>query len=201
MSSIQNLCDCSSSVITNAVVQCRSCGQCDGSCNDILQRQTERRIQNQSGVSQSQMINVKSAIYIAQDFINHEPCTDEGCVPVGSRVWGHPMNLRNLSDQREPSNYSNPTSIRTVPSRGNSVSRSLTRNRPGSMAPGGIGVDVKHGSYARYLGKLTGNYLISNKDTHEVSNTQGSRPRPAFNNKQYRFSIISNTCDCNKLPE
>lgn len=33
---------------------------------------------------------------------------------------------------------------------------SLTRDRPGSQAPGGSGVDIKHNSYARYLARLKG---------------------------------------------
>lgn len=35
-----------------------------------------------------------------------------------------------------------------------------TKNRPGSMSPGGIGVDVKHGSYARRLAKLKGTCCV-----------------------------------------
>ena len=41
-----------------------------------------------------------------------------------------------------------------VPSHGDSTRRSLTRLRPGSLIPGGQGVDVKHNSYARYLARL-----------------------------------------------
>jgi len=40
-----------------------------------------------------------------------------------------------------------------VPSRGNSTKSSITRMRPGSGAPGGKGVDIKHNSYARYLAR------------------------------------------------
>ena len=43
-----------------------------------------------------------------------------------------------------------------VPTRGNSTRSTITGNKPGAMTPGGYGVDVKHGSYARYLGKLKG---------------------------------------------
>ena len=50
-------------------------------------------------------------------------------------------------------------SIAFVPTRGNSLRSTITSLRPGALTPGGIGVDVKHGSYARYLalkkGKLT----------------------------------------------
>jgi len=43
-----------------------------------------------------------------------------------------------------------------VPSRGDSTRRTLTRARPGACSPGGAGVDVKHGSYDRYLARLKG---------------------------------------------
>ena len=47
-----------------------------------------------------------------------------------------------------------------VPSRGNSSSGSITRLRPGSLRPGGKGVDVKHNSYDRYLARLKGRKAI-----------------------------------------
>lgn len=43
-----------------------------------------------------------------------------------------------------------------VPSHGDSTRRTLTRARPGACSAGGIGVDVKHGSYDRYLARLKG---------------------------------------------
>lgn len=46
---------------------------------------------------------------------------------------------------------------RNVPSRGaSSVHCSITRARPGATSAPGRGVDIKHGSYARYLAKLKG---------------------------------------------
>lgn len=47
-------------------------------------------------------------------------------------------------------------SHRVVPSRGNSTKRSKTSMRPGTQSPGGIGVDIKHNSYQRYLLKKKG---------------------------------------------
>ena len=44
----------------------------------------------------------------------------------------------------------------SVPTRGNSTKQTLTRLRPGALSPGGEGVEVKHGSYERYLLKLKG---------------------------------------------
>ena len=43
-----------------------------------------------------------------------------------------------------------------VPSRGDSTRQTLTRARPGACSAGGKGVDVKHGSYDRYLARLKG---------------------------------------------
>jgi hypothetical protein len=40
---------------------------------------------------------------------------------------------------------------KNVPSRGNSTKSTLTRHRPGAASAPGLGVDVKHGSYERYL--------------------------------------------------
>ena len=46
---------------------------------------------------------------------------------------------------------------RNVPSRGTSSAHcSITRARPGATSAPGSGVDIKHGSYARYLAKLKG---------------------------------------------
>jgi len=46
---------------------------------------------------------------------------------------------------------------RNVPSRGaSSIHCSITRARPGATSAPGRGVDIKHGSYARYLAKLKG---------------------------------------------
>jgi len=65
-------------------------------------------------------------------------------------------NLRGQSDRALPS--TKPTYI-NVPTRGNSTKTTITSNKPGGMAPGGAGVDVKHGSYHRYLAKKKGTIL------------------------------------------
>jgi|SaaInlStandDraft_6_1057023.scaffolds.fasta_scaffold00929_6 hypothetical protein len=66
-----------------------------------------------------------------------------------------------------------------VPTRGSSTRSSITRLRPGSMRPGGKGVDVKHNSYDRYLARLKGrkvlrqdpypNPLPANTDTNDIN--------------------------------
>ena len=56
---------------------------------------------------------------------------------------------------------------RHVPTRGSSVKSSITRARPGSLSAKGSGVDIKHGSYARYLEKLKGYPFNSEKMCNE----------------------------------
>jgi len=67
------------------------------------------------------------------------------------------------------------------------VPRTRTRGRPGSLGPVAKGVDVKHGSYARYLNRKKGIVLRT-----PVSDPL---PTPKWGNKQYAVGIISN-CTC-----
>jgi len=66
------------------------------------------------------------------------------------------VNWNQMSDRAVPGvTHSN------VPSHGNSTKNSLTRLRPGSMSAGGSkGVDMKHGSYDRYLARLKGKSVL-----------------------------------------
>ena len=82
------------------------------------------------------------------------------------------------------------------PSRGNSLRRSLTRNRPGSLRPGGEGVDIKHNSYARYLGRKKGKAL-------QPQSIQQNIPNTVVNNKFQKGNILKNfnlfpniNCNC-----
>lgn len=80
----------------------------------------------------------------------------------------HTMNLGTLSSYNKPNGpafvFWNQMSDRAtasnqktyVPSFGSSTKSSITRERPGSQSPGGVGCDIKHNSYARYLNKLRG---------------------------------------------
>ena len=65
------------------------------------------------------------------------------------------VNWDQSSDRAKPSFQEN-----QFPSHGNSTKTTKTSLKPG-VGPGGEGVDIKHNSYARYLGKLKGsNYSI-----------------------------------------
>lgn len=97
---------------------------------------TQRRIQNTVRVSQSEYLENLAGlnVYVA-------PIAKYGFV-----------NWNQGSDRAEPGRVH-----RNVPSYGaNSTKTSITRLRPGSCSAAGEGVDIKHGSYARYLARLKG---------------------------------------------
>ena len=72
-----------------------------------------------------------------------------------------------------------------------------TRNIPGSMAPGGIGGDIKHNSYNRYLNKLKGKSLLRRGiiPSNYGSPNEFNRAAPMYGGKTFKTSII-NHCDC-----
>tara|TARA_X000000950_G_scaffold253490_2_gene316519 strand:- start:5480 stop:5887 length:408 start_codon:yes stop_codon:yes gene_type:complete len=78
---------------------------------------------------------------------------------------------------------------RHVPRHGNSSKTSITRCRPGSTSARGAGVDIKHGSYARYLAKLKGKTL---------STTNKTVGTPKQGNKTQNYNLLSDSnCGCN----
>ena len=74
-----------------------------------------------------------------------------------------------------------------VATRGNSVRGSITRARPGSLAPGGTGVDIKHNSYDRYLARLKATNLI----------TENKTSIPLQGNKTKKYGLVNQSIQCN----
>ena len=130
------------------------CNQClDTSCNDVNQMvhnrcngcsggfyasadATQRRIQNTVRVSQSEYLENLA----------------------GLNVYTPPVPKYGMVNWNQGSDRAVPGQVqRNVPSHGaNSTKTSITRMRPGSCSAAGQGVDIKHGSYARYLARIKG---------------------------------------------
>ena len=200
----------------SSVVQCKSCNpNCHQDCRDTLRKNTHANIQNQVSVSESLKMNVLNTFTIygpTNNILSHQ--NSYLYKRSNNRNWSTPNNLRNQSDRLLPSrsDTNNKSFLYTnISTRGSSINRTITSNRPGAMNPGGIGVDVKHGSYTRYLSRLKAKNITSNKmgpfddENEEVNGSANkfnqlnkgihSRVRPATNNKLYRFTII-NTNNC-----
>jgi len=97
---------------------------------------TQRRIQNTVRVSQSEYLENLAGLNVY-------------AAPIAKYGF---VNWNQGSDRPEPGRV-----MRNVPSHGaNSTKTSITRMRPGSCSAAGEGVDIKHGSYARYLARIKG---------------------------------------------
>jgi hypothetical protein len=78
-----------------------------------------------------------------------------------------------------------------------STRHTIVRNRPGALSPGGIGCDIKHNSYERYLNKLKGKGPIRRG---VIPPTYGAPipfnlAYPIYGGKTVKTGIVAG-CDC-----
>jgi len=78
-----------------------------------------------------------------------------------------------------------------------STRHTITRNRPGAMSPGGVGCDIKHNSYVRYLNKIKGRSPLRRGiiPPGYGKPIPFNRAFPVYGGKTVKTSII-NGCDC-----
>ena len=77
--------------------------------------------------------------------------------------------------------------------------RSVTSSRPGTQTPGGIGCDIKHNSYDRFLNKLKGRKILRRgvvPPTFGLPYIPFNPAYPIYGAKQFNTAII-NGCNCN----
>ena len=97
-------------------------------------------------------------------------------------VGGGGVNWNQMSDRKVPHVQKVVTASRGK----SSVKNTITRLRPGAGSPGGIGVDIKHNCYDRYLNRLKAGYLV-----------RGRVPsRYLEETKNLKTSIVSNSRKC-----
>ena len=94
-----------------------------------------------------------------------------------------------MSDRARPSNQVTKVASGST-YHSSSTRHTITRNRPGAMSPGGIGVDIKHNSYNRYLNKIKGKAPLR-RGAINLSNISS----PIYGGKFVKTSII-NKCHC-----
>jgi hypothetical protein len=162
-------CSCATGIVYG-ITQCRSCGctyTCDASgcgpsvCSPAnLTNITQKRIWRTVRVPASEYVmNLSSLTAYQRPSANYNG-----------------VNWNQMSDRALPAN-SQVSNITVVPSRGNSTRSSLTRDRPGSQSPGGKGVDIKHGSYARYLARLKGKGPLRTQNATGLTAVQGNKTK------------------------
>ena len=153
------------------VIQCRSCvgGLNNSSCIVDTSINIQKIIQNQVRVPSSQYANALASMNVLD---NKQPL----------KKW-YNVNWHQMSDRVVPSQQK----IHYPGNNGNSTKTSITRMRPGSLSPGGEGLDIKHFSYDRYLNRLKAGNLKSGIPNPNIKAIRG--------NKTVKFGLI-NGCRC-----
>ena len=203
-------CDCSYGLIRIHPADCHTCST--DACGNILplygkygQLRTivQKRIWHRVRVPQSLYLSDLAALTVAGG----------NCVtPTLPQGTAH-LNWNQSSDRARAhgcSRFMLGCNI-NVPSRGNSTRTSITRHRPGSSTPGGVGVDIKHNSYARYLARKKARNVVTTPGTYlkchqhiypasgiDPSNNRGFNDRltPIQGNKTGTFGIVAGGYCC-----
>lgn len=171
----------------------RRCNQNLASNDPASQYQRQKLIQN--------TVRVYASLYtmnLAALAGYQRPLKNPQLVEQNSTPYVAPANVywNQMSDRARPSHQT--TKIASGSTYHTSSTRhTITRNRPGAMSPGGVGVDIKHNSYDRYLNKIKGKGplrrgIIPPKYGHPVP---FNRAFPIYGGKTIKTSII-NSCDC-----
>ena len=101
-----------------------------------------------------------------------------------------------MSDRRSPSIQKVKTASGST-YHSSSTRNTIVRDRPGAMSPGGIGVDIKHNSYDRYLNRLKGKAPIRRGviPPDYGAPIPFNRAYPIYGGKVVKTSIVNN-CNC-----
>jgi hypothetical protein len=112
------------------------------------------------------------------------------------------VNWNQMSDRAIPSvQKSNATGVTYHSS---STKSTITRLQPGAMSPGGVGCDIKHNSYDRYLNRLKGKSALRRGTIpydfgFGLKNYTFNRAFPIYGGKTTKMNII-NGCNCPLTP-
>ena len=163
---------------------------CGPSTNDkATQYQTQKIIQNTVRVPSSLYSMNLGALNVYQKPNNtYETITVNGT----DLIVAPGVNWNQMSDRKNPHIQPNP-----IYSRASSTKHTITRCRPGAGSPGGIGVDIKHNSYDRYLARIKGKgpvrrgIIVPDFGIPIPFN----RAFPIYGNKLIKTSIVNN-CNC-----
>lgn len=166
--------------IPQSTTQTSGYANCTGNAGTSCLLRTGQTMQLIFNKQQYNYVRVPTSLYTAtkagmRGFIGSQPA-------AGQLRW-------NQSSDRAVAHIS----TKVVPSHGNSTRTSLTRHRPGAGAPGGEGVDVKHGSYQRRLNRLKGGLARAEVTGTGAPNYLGGQipANTVTNNKVQKASIVA----------
>jgi len=177
---------------------CRGCNQNLASNTPASQYQRQKIIQN--------TVRVYASLYtmnLAGLASYQKPLNRPQLIEQNGTSYIVPANVywNQMSDRSRPSNQV--TKVASGSTYHTSSTRhTITRNRPGAMSPGGIGVDIKHNSYDRYLNKIKGRAPLRRGVIPPEYGTYipFNKAFPIYGGKTVKTTII-NGCDCSDNTE
>jgi len=99
------------------------------------------------------------------------------------------VNWNQMSDRNQPHKQAATVSM-----------KSSVSIRPGNMSPGGVGCDIKHNSYSRYLARLKGSRPLRKEklpENYGAEHIPFSYTMPVYGGKVVKTSIVTNKCELN----
>ena len=176
------------------VNRCRGCNNNLASNNPASRYQKLKLIQN--------TVRVPSSIYtmnIGALNVYQRPNTAYSKVELDNigYIVSPGVNWNQMSDRKNP-HVQKVVSASGSAYGGNSLKRTITRLRPGALSPGGVGVDIKHNSYYRYLARLKGKGPLRRGPVPKLFLSPYipfDLAYPVYGSKLTKTSIV-NGCDC-----
>lgn len=167
----------------NPNTSCRGCYKNLSSNDPATIYQRQKIIQN--------VVRINSSLYtmnLAGLNVYQEPSNTYQIIEQAGASYVVPpkLNWNQMSDRARPSNQVIKTGSGSTYG-SNSLKRTKVSNRPGAMSPGGVGVDIKHNSYERYLNRIKGKGLLKQGQKEIKGNMTGG--------KDNKMGIITG-CEC-----
>jgi len=158
---------------------CRNCDTNLTSNTPANRYQIQKRIQNTVRVPSSEYLMNKAALNVVPRNIGNDVC------------WNQ------QSDRPVPSVQKATIPTGTFTSM-NGRHTSYTSSRPGCQTPGGVGCDIKHNSYERYLNRKKGKNVLKRgiiPPTFALPYIPFNRAHPVYGSKLMKTSIVAG-CVC-----
>jgi hypothetical protein len=178
---------------TEQYYRLRSCDTNLNTNTPATQYQIQKRIQN--------TVRVPASIYtmnLAGLNAYENPDSKSQTIYLNGSYYqtGGKVNWNQMSDRKQPHNQVVVTASGSTYG-GNSLKRSLVRLRPGAMSPGGVGCDIKHNSYDRYLNRIKGKAPLRRGPIPPDygSKIAFNRAYPIYGGKTVKTNIVNN-CKC-----
>jgi hypothetical protein len=179
------------------IYNCRNCNFNLAGNDPATQYQRQKIIQN--------TVRVYASLYTANLgalTAYKKPLPTPQLVEQAGTVYEVPggVNWNQMSDRYRPSVQVNKTASGSTyhPS---STRHTIVRNRPNAMSPGGVGVDIKHNSYERYLNRLKGKGPLRRGviPPQYGEPIPFNRAFPIYGGKTIKTDIVTG-CDCPDVP-